>query len=29
MDDQLLYHYIDVQGFKGIVDSRELWATHI
>jgi hypothetical protein len=29
MDDQLLYHYTDVQGFKGIVDSRELWATHI
>lgn len=25
----LLYHYTDVQGFKGIVDSRELWATHI
>jgi hypothetical protein len=33
MDDHpvpaLLYHYTDVQGFKGIVDSQELWATHI
>jgi hypothetical protein len=24
-----LYHYTDAQGFKGIVESRELWATHI
>ena len=33
MDDPpvppLLYHYTDVHGFKGIVESRELWATHI
>jgi hypothetical protein len=33
MDDHpvpaLLYHYTDVHGFKGIVESRELWATHI
>jgi Protein of unknown function (DUF2971) len=25
----LLYHYTDAQGFKGIVKSRELWATHV
>jgi len=25
----LLYHYTDVPGFKGIVESQELWATHI
>ena len=33
MDDHpvptLLYHYTDAQGFKGIVESYELWATHI
>jgi len=29
LDSTLLYHYTGARGFKGIVESRALWATHI
>ena len=27
-DDEVLYHYTDAQGFLGIVQSRQLWASN-
>ncbi|MEU6190491.1 hypothetical protein [Nocardia sp. NPDC047038] len=28
-NDKQLYHYTDINGLKGILDSGEIWLTHM
>ncbi len=28
-EDLIIFHYTDLQGFKGIIENRELWFSHV